>query len=1165
MKPLSKTPRALGGRLCASIALCALLGMVLAPSTWAGFNQVETFDPGSAARLAVNSTGAGGMPVGTLYADDAAYSATGTPLLNSLDEPFLWEPEGHGGNALAVDQTTGDVYTYTTTNQIKVFSVSPGGSHLIAAFGTQARPLTEDPETLKEGPEKFHNAGGLAVDASGDVYVADYKSRTPQSENSENRIMIFKPDSPGDYEHYAYAGELGFNTELLRRYFRVGVDDAGNVYAATPENIYEFAPGEPNVPACSFPTPRQVEQMTVDAQTGEVFYYDESKRVIVQLNPCNSTKEFTNRAEIVVEPRPPLGGGVEFMAFDPSVKLPANGPLPEAAVPGILYAVVNGTSDVGRIFAPSEAPPVAGSESVDSVTATTAAARAQVQSAVTNARYTFQYITAAALEANGPADPFAGASEAPAGGGELAPGAQTQSVVASLTGLAPDTQYHFRIVATSRCDAAEPAKICEAAGKGGSFRTFPAEAAGLPDHRAYELVSPVQKNGGEAIPDDPSRGTCTSCKPAILGASYPRQSSPDGDALVYEGFPFSLTAGAAVNNEYLSTRTSSGWSTATLAPTALTPSAEAGYAAFDANLDQGILYQDAPPSLAPTAPSEYTNLYSQATADSGSLTPLVTVTPPDRTAGVPGGASGTFKLTYSGASADFSRQFFAANDALTEATPLAPAAHDWGESAYNLYESHDGALRLVNVLPNGETVPGSYGVRGENKGSPKPADFSHAISDDGAVAFWSAGSGQVYARVDGETTIEVPDAAPFLTASADGTKVLLGDGHIYDLSTGETTDLTAGHGGFEGILGQSEDLSTVYFVDTAALTGEEENANHERAEDGEANLYVTREGVTTFIATLSAEADATDWSPSPAHRKAEASGSGGWLAFSSAEPLTGYDNQGPCLPADKIKAGKETYLPGPCQELFLYNASAATLTCASCDPSESGPLGESFLPQLEYGSVRSPAAQPRYLLEDGRLYFDSRDSLSPFDSNNGVEDVYEYEPPAGPGLPEGDTCKRDAGCVSLISAGRGAVDSNFLAVDATGENVFFTTRDQLVRKDVDDLLDVYDAREYGGIAGEAETEPRECIGEACQAPSAAPAEPTVGSAAFAGVGNLISPLLPASSSQVKPSAKPLTRAQKLRRALKACRKKHASRRVRCERAARKRFGPIKKPKRRNHR
>ena len=101
--------------------------------------------------------------------------------------------------------------------------------------------------------------------------------------------------------------------------------------------------------------------------------------------------------------------------------------------------------------------------------------------------------------------------------------------------------------------------------------------------------------------------------------------------------------------------------------------------------------------------------------------------------------------------------------------------------------------------------------------------------------------------------------------------------------------------------------------------------------------------------------------------------------------------------------------------------------------------------------------QPRYLGNSGRLFFDSQDSLSAFDTNEGVEDVYQFEPEGVGG------CGREGGCVGLISAGSEAVDSNFLAADESGKNVFFTTRDRLVGADTDELIDLYDAREGGGF------------------------------------------------------------------------------------------------------
>ncbi|MDX6600925.1 MAG: hypothetical protein QOF13_127 [Solirubrobacterales bacterium] len=691
---------------------------------------------------------------------------------------------------------------------------------------------------------------------------------------------------------------------------------------------------------------------------------------------------------------------------------------------------------------------------------------------------------------------FAGATEAPVGGADLGSGQEALSASTAVSGLSPDTGYHYGAIATSHCSAVDEAKVCEGVGATQAFHTAASEAPALPDNRAYELVSPAQKNGGEVFPAEPNVSSCgPECKPGVVAQRYPMQSSPDGEALVYEGFPFSFGEGAVRFNEYLSRRTASGWQTTTLSPKLGGSGGEQGYKAFDSALTKGLLYQGRP-TLSPEAPAEYANLYSQGAADPSSLGVLLTTELHSR----PASGSGSFTITYAGASADLSRVFFEANDALSEETPFAPEAVDRGASKNNLYEWAEGQLRLVNVGPgNATTAPGAEfgsGVVLASK-SNRAANFSHAISDDGARVFWSSESGQVYVRDNGETTREISDhTGKFLTASADGSMLLLSDGNLFDLETEALTDLTQGQGGFQGIAGQSDDLSSIYFVDTAVLTGEEENEQGAIAQADQNNLYAWQDGESRFVATLLAgDSPAGDgigtWAPSPVQRRAEASPNGRWLAFLSRGKPTGYDNVGACL----YSPTQLKYVPSaPCPEVYLYDSASGKLTCASCNPSNERPQGPSTL-RLIMGSQGS-LPQPRYLSDSGRLLFDSANSLSSFDTNNGVEDVYEFEPP-GVG-----SCTREGGCLSLISAGHEAIDSNFLTMDPSGKNVFFTTRDQLVLKDKDELVDVYVAREGGGIPSETETSRGECQGEACQPQTTAPNDPTPSSSNFEGAGNV---------------------------------------------------------------
>ena len=126
--------------------------------------------------------------------------------------------------------------------------------------------------------------------------------------------------------------------------------------------------------------------------------------------------------------------------------------------------------------------------------------------------------------------------------------------------------------------------------------------------------------------------------------------------------------------------------------------------------------------------------------------------------------------------------------------------------------------------------------------------------------------------------------------------------------------------------------------------------------------------------------------------------------------------------------------------------------------------------------------------------------------------------------------------------------------------MFFTTADRLVPVDSDSELDYYDARVNGGFS--APVEPV-CHGEeTCLGPPSSPgAVGGVGSEA-PGSGNLIEmpSVIPSlSGSPGKP--KPLTRAQLLAKALRACHKDHRrARRVACERGAHRRYGPIREHK-----
>ena len=1145
-------------RIAAVIAGVILLVLLFAASASAAYEQVATFGAGSeepkftkSSGAAVNTTGAGGVAPGTVYtdsqngADVLVYgpkgefqSAWGWRVAENAADPPEFErcgPAGEPGKkcsaspiglsgegvgqvgspvGIAVDQQTGDVYVLNGDGIQRQH-------HLIQVFTADGQPIgngfgdrNTSGATFAETPEQLHDSlqgNGIAVGESGTVYVADRKGATPSSPSEEFRVMTFKPDISGDYESYTYTGR---GSDLSVEARSLALDDAGDLYAGSEGTIYEFTPGATGSPICEYKIPSSGGiSMTVDPQSGEVFYFEYKSHRVHQLSACNAEGKFTEVGQFELLPKA-TETEVFGLAFNPNLEWDPSRP------PGLLYVIDGDEPALGHIYAPPPAiAPVVEAESVTSVTSSSAVVRAQVDPKGSGTHYVFQYISAAAYAANG-SEPFAGASEAPLGGGSIAPGQQGVSVLASLVGLQPDEEYHYRVVATSHCNHADEAEVCEDIGEDRTLRTYPASASQLPDNRAYELVSPAEKHGGEVIPLDPEQGSCPNedeeCKPGAGSQPFPRQVAPDGDAIAYEGFSFSPGEGAAIFNEYISRRSSSGWQTENPSPT-LSGFIPSGYESFSQNLEEGLFFQQFP-SLTGSAPFEYQNLYTQATTAPLALTPLVAAVPPNRTA-LPGSSS-PLSLVYAGASADLSHIFFEANDALTEATPFAPEAVDGGVSENNLYEWSAGRLSLVNIAPgNVATAPGAafgsgFALSVSVARHPVPT-ISNAISTDGSRVFWTASSGQLYVRIDAASTEEIPDPGKFLTAAADGSSVLLSDGHVYDLETGTLTDLTNGDGGFQGIMGQSEDLSRIYFVDTAVLTGVELNGRGEQAEAGEGNLYLRSEGRTSFVTTVGLKSsESTDWEAAAVRRTAEASPNGEWLAFQGL--------------------GK----------MELYDADSGELICAACI--RSGAASQGFFHAPVIGAGQAPLGQPRYITDAGRLVFDSADALAPLDTNAGVEDVYEYEP-SGVG-----SCRQSGGCVSLISGGTGTSDSNFLGIDPSGKNIFFTTRDRLVPADKDELVDLYDAREGGGFAAGSEGSQSECTGEACQRSSPPQPEAGPGSLTFSGAGNLLAPA--PSAAIVKPKPKPLTKAQQLARALRACDKQPKKKRPACEKTARKKYG-----------
>jgi hypothetical protein len=710
----------------------------------------------------------------------------------------------------------------------------------------------------------------------------------------------------------------------------------------------------------------------------------------------------------------------------------------------------------------------------------------------------------------------------------------------------------------------------------------------LPDCRAYEMVTPVFKDGLSsglvAISGDGSR---------MIGESLSTYAGDEADSF---------------GTQYEFSRTASGWAASALAP----PTSEfPAQSFFASSADLGsTLWAARRPSQSISAEDLYIR------EGDGSMVKVGPLVPPAAAAGPPSGPYNSFQqpVMYAGASSDLSHVLFQipANGALWPGDTTDPAG---GGSALSLYE-YAGAESvqpdLVGVNDEGRLISDC----GTAFGSLRDEDEYNAVSENGETVFFTAvghnfgsceGSvrapevSELYARVGefpintvpiseptyieceecqtGVATFKHPavaeQPAEFGGASADGWTVLFATEQ--ELFAGDTT-MNLYEYDFENPAGQkimrvsrgsaapevqgvarvSEDGSHVYFVANGRLTesprgGEgggclaelseaellEEEATREgrcRPKEGGDNLYLFERdaahpaGRVTFIATLSGK-DEEDWRGQD-YRPVQATPEGRFLVFDSQADLTAGDTSSE-------------------QQVFEYDAVSEEVVRASVGEAgdvagaESANTHASSITLQEYDAGSRPS-QPTTSLAvsaNGALVVFSSAGALTRDAGGG-ENTYEYR----------SVGSIANGSVYLISGG----SSGLPELDPSGVDVFFKTAEPLLGQDVDTQSDVYDAREHGGFPAPVTME---CVKEgSCHGPAGVVAPAGVpGSAGVTGSGDLAPPGTGARSPVVTP---PRTagevRAEKLAKALKACRLKPRARRRACEALARRRYGPKSK-------
>jgi len=664
------------------------------------------------------------------------------------------------------------------------------------------------------------------------------------------------------------------------------------------------------------------------------------------------------------------------------------------------------------------------------------------------ATYHFEY------GSEGPCDvsPCLSTSDQAAGSGD-----STVFVDQSISGLAPGTTYHYRVVADNGNedgpavggDMTVTTRVSEDPLTHGRFPGPPGS------DRAYEHVGLADTAGVPIFQVGPI--------------------ADDGNSAIYGvagGTPISNSG--TIYDRYYAERGASGWRTSVITP-----------ARDELNGDNwGLDFLGSPDSA-------LINMRLSKTGEAPTLWRLVPSGQPEKL--FEPSSDEQLNSSYFGASGDAAHAVVRLKGGTPDPAYPAAAAVD------NLYGVSPGAgPRLLSLLPG--NVVAACGIDEEFE----PAPASHWLSEDGSqLVFASRGNGpcndggaprQLYLRdvVAASTTLisapvisgpscqatllkAIPGSVFFWTRSrlsAEDKAVAScgpesnGDIYRYDIADGAQDCVTCVVSGLDadieisrlaseavGSIGASvsEDGSRLYFSSKARLLPEAPG-------DGQGALY--RVVVATGDLALVA--------PSISVNEGTLSRDGSLYYFPSSR-------------ADLNAVGG--LVNGGTTQMYRYDDRDRSLLCISCPTDGSAPLGASQPPRI-LGSTNEIA-------EDGTYAFTTPTPLLAADQNTHAEgiaagtDVYEWR--------DGRHFLVTDGLTSWAPKTEPVVNG----VSRTGRDIFFTAFASYTPDAVDEFGRLYDARVGGGF--EVPPSPKPCPLEVCQGiPAGAPEEAPSGTSTFAG-------------------------------------------------------------------
>jgi len=674
-----------------------------------------------------------------------------------------------------------------------------------------------------------------------------------------------------------------------------------------------------------------------------------------------------------------------------------------------------------------------------------------------------------------------------------------------IDGLDSASNYHYRVVATNYCHPTDPTDTtpstvpCVTEGPDQTFETL--NQCGLTDNRCYEMVSPADKGPVGAGGDS-----------AIVGQPMGLQVAPEEPEIAYAVAYGLADATHGSDPLYQARRDPLGWSSWQLFPAISEVSSGRGISevafalALADDLSCGAYVSTVPlTDDSPTAQFDDGKGLIYTRDRDGSWTLVTGVAP------LAGRVALDAFLNYNvvgmgaGPSGECDRVVVksGAND---YEYPGVPGAGD-----NRTYVWEDGQPTYVGAIP-GPGCPAGGCIVGASAGAADGAapgsqreqvNSLNAVSDDASRVFFTAkrlagvgaevGKHAIFVHEDGvapsveasssQTDVSNDRDSRYEIASTDGKYVFftakyglaengqsggpacavtiggtptvyngpgcalyrysVDDGELTDLSVPEAVTNNPSGAGVAGVVAASDDGSEVYFAARGQLTSGEGKTEVANLADDTFNIYLSSDpslsgdGTLSFVGVAN-EVDTWHLLTTLSRRSSARSSSrvaldGRRLLFESGADVTGY-----------VGGGLEAY---------LYDADTDTTVCVSCRRDRQPSVPEGLSPyRLAVGSdVSNTGSPPRSISEDGRrVFFNSPNRLA-VGAVEGRRNLYQWED----------------GQISFLGSSAPALSRyslRYAGASADGDDVYFTTVDQLTWQDTDARLDVYDARVGGGFA-----------------------------------------------------------------------------------------------------